>query len=544
MANSVSHRSWVRRFFHRLFAPRLPGRLLALALTLATLVVLFYVEEKVRGRWAWNRYRQTLEKQGLSVDIKTITPPALPPDANFARSPALKALYDYVSRQKRPAAGEWDKLDAALGEPQKLGAKLGYSFAQGMGGNWRKSAWPDPYKMLGEPAKKGFKAEPPASPEKAAELVLDIYRKTTGPLLDELQVEARKRRCSNFDINYDTDEPFSILLPYLANFKALGQQSAARAAAELYLKQPEPAFHDTLFCLHMSETIKDDPFLISHLVSVALREIGINAVWYGLATRQWNAAQLEQLQARFEEVDMMSRARRALNAERVLGQRGIEGFAREFPHKANFTTLGGAVEWSELDEEPRSVESALLEECLSYLYPKGWFYFESINYQRLFVNHLLASSPAGQTRLDLTALDTASEKMGEELKGPPIASIFKHRYLSGMLLPALGKVYFKAANNQMASTMAATACALERFRIDHGKYPPQLADLTPRYLKQPPLDLMSGEPLKYRVDAEGTYIMYSVGRNGVDDGGKVVLSKSGNVTHQEGDWVWKYPAGR
>jgi hypothetical protein len=58
------------------------------------------------------------------------------------------------------------------------------------------------------------------------------------------------------------------------------------------------------------------------------------------------------------------------------------------------------------------------------------------------------------------------------------------------------------------------------------------------------LDLLSGEPLKYKVEPEGAYVMYSVGRNGVDDGGKVVFNTSGGVNQEEGDWVWKYPAGR
>jgi hypothetical protein len=117
-----------------------------------------------------------------------------------------------------------------------------------------------------------------------------------------LQAEAQKRRYSNFDINYDTDDPFAILLPYLSHWKGLGQQSATRAVAELRLKQPEAAFRDTLFCLHMSETLKDDPILISFLVSVALREISLTPVWYGLASRQWNASELEQLQAQVTKV--------------------------------------------------------------------------------------------------------------------------------------------------------------------------------------------------------------------------------------------------
>ncbi len=539
-AASIFQRSWILRFFRWVFTPRVLGRIACVLLSLATLVVLFYVEEKVRGRWAWNRYREALEKQGLSVDIKTVKPPALAEDANFARSPALKTLYDYTSQQKRPLGKDYEQFQERLNEPQKLAQKLGYAQSPNMGGTWRKSAWPDPYKMLGEP-RKGAKVEPPASPEKAAELVLDIYRQTTGPLIDALQAEAQKRRYSNFDINYDTDDPFAILLPYLAHWKGLGQQSATRAVAELRLKQPEAAFRDTLFCLHMSETLKDDPILISFLVSVALREIGISAVWYGLGTRQWNARQLEELQARIEGVNMLSQVRRALNWERVLGQRGIDGFARQFPHKMTFATLGSSME----EGAPRSMEGEMLDKVLSYLYPKGWLYFESINYQRLFVEHLLRMAPSGQERVDLKALDQAAKAMEQELEGPPVQAVFRHQMLSRLLLPALARVMNRAVNSHMAGTMAATACALERFRLDHGKLPQALTELTPKYLKQAPIDAIDGQPLRYKVDAEGSYELYSIASNGVDEGGKVVLfDKSGNVNQQEGDWVWKYPAGR
>ena len=58
-------------------------------------------------------------------------------------------------------------------------------------------------------------------------------------------------------------------------------------------------------------------------------------------------------------------------------------------------------------------------------------------------------------------------------------------------------------------------------------------------------ETLKDDPLLiYKVEADGAYVMYSVARNGVDDGGQVVLNKSGGVNQEEGDWVWKYPAGR
>jgi hypothetical protein len=59
---------------------------------------------------------------------------------------------------------------------------------------------------------------------------------------------------------------------------------------------------------------------------------------------------------------------------------------------------------------------------------------------------------------------------------------------------------------------------------------------------------MNGEPLHYRPNADGTFLLYSVGENGVDDGGNPSLEKdvtSSNYYWQNPhalDWVWPQPA--
>jgi len=51
---------------------------------------------------------------------------------------------------------------------------------------------------------------------------------------------------------------------------------------------------------------------------------------------------------------------------------------------------------------------------------------------------------------------------------------------------------------------------------------------------------MNGEPYHYRLNADGTFQLYSVGWNGVDDGGKVVYNSynSSAIDYTKGDWVW------
>lgn len=62
------------------------------------------------------------------------------------------------------------------------------------------------------------------------------------------------------------------------------------------------------------------------------------------------------------------------------------------------------------------------------------------------------------------------------------------------------------------------AFALTAFHNDHGRYPDQLDPLAPNYIQEVPKDLFSGKGLIYHPSENG-YLLYSVGVNGLDDGG-------------------------
>jgi len=65
----------------------------------------------------------------------------------------------------------------------------------------------------------------------------------------------------------------------------------------------------------------------------------------------------------------------------------------------------------------------------------------------------------------------------------------------------------------------ATKFAVERFRRHHGHLPAALIELVPKFLAGVPTDPNDGLPLRYRVTPSG-YVIYSVGLDGVDDGGQ------------------------
>jgi hypothetical protein len=55
--------------------------------------------------------------------------------------------------------------------------------------------------------------------------------------------------------------------------------------------------------------------------------------------------------------------------------------------------------------------------------------------------------------------------------------------------------------------------------LKNGRLPASLAALVPEFAASAPIDPMSGKPLCYRVNEDGTFLLYSVGEDGKDDGG-------------------------
>jgi hypothetical protein len=108
----------------------------------------------------------------------------------------------------------------------------------------------------------------------------------------------------------------------------------------------------------------------------------------------------------------------------------------------------------------------------------------------------------------------------------------------------------QAAQAEAQRRILVAALALERYRIRHGTYPPTLAALTPEFLKAGPVDFMDGRPLRYQLNGAGHYRLYSVGLDGVDDGGKMageekpsldVFGAGGLGVMPKGDIVWPFP---
>jgi len=80
-------------------------------------------------------------------------------------------------------------------------------------------------------------------------------------------------------------------------------------------------------------------------------------------------------------------------------------------------------------------------------------------------------------------------------------------------------VYARAAEAEVVRELAVAAVAIKRFELREKRLPAKLDELVPSLLAGLPWDYMAGKPLRYRPFPDGSYLLYSVGRDGIDNGG-------------------------
>jgi hypothetical protein len=93
-------------------------------------------------------------------------------------------------------------------------------------------------------------------------------------------------------------------------------------------------------------------------------------------------------------------------------------------------------------------------------------------------------------------------------------------FVTARLMPAMNKVsnsYRRSVGNLRS---ASVAVALERYRRDHGGWPDSLDALVPKYLAVVPKDPQDGRLLRFTRRQDGV-IIYWIGLDGIDDGGKL-----------------------
>jgi hypothetical protein len=351
-----------------------------------------------------------------------------------------------------------------------------------------------------------------------------------------------------FQVNYH--QGFSTPLRHLAQLKSASQTLSCSMLLALRDQRTDEAFEDLRAMVALPARHRDEPFMISQLVRYAIVAIAASATWEALHYPHWRDEQLAQLQAAWEEVDVLRGLDASLSMERACV---LEEYPKCRDSLKRFDQLGsvGGVA-SNPFEDVAEIGATMLEnpaqgfEALVERFPRRWvwkwwngyedeiWFLQShqrqLNAARRFATH----EPFVPLREEVRA---ESVRLGD----PP------KQFILARLLGA--DLYFKQAEKAaVAETqrrLVLTAIALRRFERRHGKPAASLSALMPEFLPDVPRDPMDGQPLRYQPTDGHSFVLYSVGSDGQDGGGDVrppnPTSKSFWWTAAT-DWVWPAPA--
>lgn len=280
-----------------------------------------------------------------------------------------------------------------------------------------------------------------------------------------------------------------ILLPHLSPVRSSIKLKALQVEEALCRGETESFVDGVEIMRRHSILLADEPILISHLVAQACEMLMLATIERGLGLVTLSAEQLEALNRTLTGMSPRTRLESALQGELSLfvdcSERFRDGEFSEVLKDLGMPSLMRAVP---------GIRGALVADQA----------FGVEHYQQLIAAAMDPVTAPEVTR----ALDKRT------------ASAPRYFFVSRTMLPSIGRVFEMQlwAEGKVACTRIALAA--ERYRLDHGRFPAQLDELVPDYLDALPVDPVDEKPMRYLTDEDGA-VVYSVGQDGVDDGGMV-----------------------
>jgi hypothetical protein len=496
-----------------------------LLLTVSAIVAIwfFYVEEDARGIHEWDTTKASLQKAGESIDFNDLIPLDVPDEQNLGVIPlfqlerddkgnhtleaiALKKALANITPENSslPKAGIWMKGEMA--EMAPIEKYLSERYQQVLGNT--------------------------KSDLGAMEKIDALC-----PALNDLRQANATKSLIRFRQDYTTQPSYSRPLGITVRLLSLIKIINLHAIAALHENRPDVALDDIKITLKLDDGVRHEPVLVSGLVAAGMMSIQLGSVWEGLNQHAWNDQQLAELQRQLQEVDYLSNYQLCLRGEAIGFFAQLNDYLRDHRRSAAqvlFAPVIGLITGSDDDQVDRPTKPSFVGSLICWLIPKGWF--ETTKARGVSLYYQAARELADPTthRVDPERADRLKQK---------IQSLSRYDFTDLILRVSAQSVINSIepfSEAQFRVDAACIACALERYRLAHGVYPGSLDALTPYTSQGLPHDPINGEAYHYRLLVDGSYLLYSVGWNQIDDGGKVAyqLGDDKVVDWDHGDWVW------
>ncbi len=334
-----------------------------------------------------------------------------------------------------------------------------------------------------------------------------------------------------------TEQGIDQMLPHLSSLQQAERELCAAALSDLHAGETKDAHENILATIALPRVFKDEPVIVCQLVRYACIHYALQTTWEALQFKGWSDEQLAAWQKEWEGIEIFPQAATAIAMFTSLP--GEFDQARESIEKLNQTLADfekniqnlKEIRQEVLTDPGKSIDSFIQRYPRYHAWAWIWSYDEERETLQLWWKEMEAIR-AGQNRKPMIGRTLATNQP-EDVKY--------------MILPeeraSIQIFSWKVLRAQTLAQMAVAAIALQRYHLLHHRYPASLAELEPIFLKEVPIDYMDGKELRYRSNSDGTFLLYSAGDNGQDDGGDPNPPKGEKTRFLNGqDWVWPQPA--
>jgi hypothetical protein len=467
-------------------------------------------------RFAVDAYVAQLKAKGEPMDLAQVIPPPVPPEQNSAAkflkaASLLDTNWNVLGSNPPPALQMVAPGKAMIGWRQPAIRYMGAT-----------NSWTEIQTVLAEDGE-------------ALKLLSQIV---DHPKLD-------------FDLAYQ-DGTEKIKFVHLSPLKRSAQRLSAAAMDNLHHGDTASAINNVSPMFALISGASHDRMIISELVRIAIASIAVSVTWETLQSTNLTDEQLATLQHDWMNLEFIHGYEDALNMERVTSKITLSQWRDSNTELQNFCDR---IENSSDPENKDTFFDKIKIKIKVLIWRYWWSYADELRLLKgdqalleavrsIETNHLFLSARL-QEKNQLQKLFVTTNEETIWFSNPKEMDM--HLMLSASLC-GLSAVSAKVMVVEAARQMTVAAIALKRYQLKHGNYPQNLDSLVPEFVPTIPLDPVDGKPLRYQPKAGGTFLLYSVGENGVDDGGDPSLEKGANsssfnwLNPQALDWVWPQPA--
>ncbi|MDB6121766.1 MAG: hypothetical protein JWQ71_759 [Pedosphaera sp.] len=481
-------------------------------ISLFSLLFLFVCIEHFRGSWALRSRLKELTTKGEKLSISELIPPSVPLEQNAAQD-----LFALTNEFKA-----FDKI-ADSAPPRMRISSPGHAVVSRQ---W--DFWP----LTKTESNTWAKFTVTLAPTKASLHGLQSVWSKTG-----------------FDDGYDYSKGFvDFQSPRLLVFpKKTAMLLSAAIIDDLHRNDSVAATEHLHSLLALVKVLENQKLVISQLVRIACARLAFSATWEALQYPDWNDAQLAEVQAAWQANEFPEVLLRSMEMERNMN---LDYFNQI---RASRTTMNRVIEEVEHSGDFFGVEFNRMPThgfVLHYAHLPLWRIAWAGQDELRALNRWQAIIDGGRVANTLSwsaARDRFPTNLVNNFESliPGFGSAHslgwydRCRFLfSEEAFSITGFVISKALQEETEKNMVLTAISLKRYKLGHGQPAPELAALVPEFLLSVPLDRMDGKPLRYHLNPDGTFLLYSVGMNGKDDGGDPQLENPAKSAREIRD-IWK-----